>query len=145
MKVYRRTEGTASPVLTSAIDGECSASCLGFCTPGEGATGIRWIGGWLGPIPSMNAVDKRNASCVIWRFYSSVAWRFKSLGVFTAMLLEDSSLLTFLQQCCLKIQVSWGFYALPNVNCYRRFEVRIFRTISCPVGYRTTIIRLSSQ
>jgi hypothetical protein len=47
--------------LTSALDGgEWSAQRPGHFTPREGAPGTRWIGRWVGPMPDLNMVSKRN-------------------------------------------------------------------------------------
>jgi hypothetical protein len=47
-------------LLTSALVlGEWSASCPGRFTPGERAPGTHWIGGWVGPRPGLNDVEKR--------------------------------------------------------------------------------------
>jgi hypothetical protein len=46
--------------LTSALDGgECSSSSPGLFTPGEGASGTDWIGGWVGPRAGLDAVEWR--------------------------------------------------------------------------------------
>jgi len=46
--------------LTSALDaGERSASRRGRFYPTERASGTHWIGGWLGPRSSLDAVVKR--------------------------------------------------------------------------------------
>jgi hypothetical protein len=46
--------------LTLALDGgEWSASRPGRFTPGEKAPGTRWIGGWVGPRASLDAVAKK--------------------------------------------------------------------------------------
>jgi len=43
--------------LTLAVDGfELSASHPCHLTPREGAPGTHWIGGWVGPIASLDAV-----------------------------------------------------------------------------------------
>jgi hypothetical protein len=53
--------GIAPPFLTSALDGgEWSASSTGRFTPGEIASGSRWIEGWVGPRAGLDAVDRRN-------------------------------------------------------------------------------------
>jgi hypothetical protein len=45
----------APPLLTLAQEGgEWSAAC-----PGEIARGIHWIGDWMGPRPSLDAVERR--------------------------------------------------------------------------------------
>jgi hypothetical protein len=46
--------------LTSALDGgEWSASCTDRFNPWERATGIHWIGGWVGRRAILHAVVKR--------------------------------------------------------------------------------------
>jgi hypothetical protein len=46
--------------LTSAlVGGEGSASRPGRFTPGEGAPGTHWIGGWVEPRNSLDDVEKR--------------------------------------------------------------------------------------
>jgi hypothetical protein len=47
-------EGIAPPFLTPALDVEWSASRPCRITPG-----IHWIGGWVGPTVSLDAVEKR--------------------------------------------------------------------------------------
>jgi hypothetical protein len=45
--------------FTSVLDGgEWSASRSGCFTPVERATGTHWIGGWVGPRVSVDAVEK---------------------------------------------------------------------------------------
>jgi hypothetical protein len=63
METYGGSGGTASPILTSILDGEWSVSFPGRITPGEGAPCKRWVGGWVGPgagmhvaIPTADAV-----------------------------------------------------------------------------------------
>jgi hypothetical protein len=52
--------GIAPQLLTSAVDGgEWSASRPCRFTPGEGAHGTHWIGGWVGPRTGLDAVEKR--------------------------------------------------------------------------------------
>jgi len=41
---------------------EWSASLPGRLTPGEGASGTHWLGGWLGPTAGLDAVAKRKKS-----------------------------------------------------------------------------------
>jgi hypothetical protein len=59
----RRTAGVKvqfHAFLTSALDGgEWSASLPGRFTPRERASGSHWIGAWLGPRASLDAVVKR--------------------------------------------------------------------------------------
>jgi hypothetical protein len=51
---------TSTHSLTSALDGgEWSASCSGSFTPRERASGIHWIGGWVGPRAVLDAMLKR--------------------------------------------------------------------------------------
>jgi hypothetical protein len=46
--------------LTSVLDGsEWSALRPSRFTPGEKAPGTQWIGGWVGPIASLEALAKR--------------------------------------------------------------------------------------
>jgi hypothetical protein len=48
------------PFLTLALDGgEWPASHPGCFTAGERAPGTHWIGGWVGPRASLEAVEKR--------------------------------------------------------------------------------------
>jgi hypothetical protein len=50
--------GIASLFLTSALDGgEWSASRPGRFNLGERAPGNHWIGGWVGPIASLDAME----------------------------------------------------------------------------------------
>jgi hypothetical protein len=59
-----KSEGTAPPFLTSALDGgEWSASGPCRFTPGKGASSTHCIGGWVGPRAGMNVMEKRNISC----------------------------------------------------------------------------------
>jgi hypothetical protein len=52
--------GIAPPFLTSALDGgERSASLPGRFTFGEGTSGTRWIGGWVGPRSGLDTAKKR--------------------------------------------------------------------------------------
>jgi hypothetical protein len=51
-------EGTAPPVLTSALDtGEWSASRSDRFTPGEGVPGTHWIGGGVDTRAGLDAVE----------------------------------------------------------------------------------------
>jgi hypothetical protein len=60
MKTYWGSGSIAPPFLTSALDGgEWLASCLCRFTPGEGACGTHWIGGWVGPRVGLDTVEKR--------------------------------------------------------------------------------------
>jgi hypothetical protein len=56
MKGYWKYSSTCS--LTSALDGELSASRPSHFTPMETATGTHWIGGWVGPRAGLDAVVK---------------------------------------------------------------------------------------
>jgi hypothetical protein len=47
------------PFLTSALDDEWSGSSPGRFTPEEKAPGTHWIGGWMGPRASLDAVEYR--------------------------------------------------------------------------------------
>jgi hypothetical protein len=61
MKTYEGSGGTAPPFLTSALDGgEWSVWRPCRFTHGEGAPGIYWILGWVGPRVRLDAVEKRN-------------------------------------------------------------------------------------
>jgi hypothetical protein len=60
MKAYGGSKCIIPPFLTLALDGiEWSASRPGRSTPREIATGIHWIGGWVGPRSGVDVVDKR--------------------------------------------------------------------------------------
>jgi hypothetical protein len=51
------------PFLTSALDGgDQSASRRGRFTPRKRGPGIHWIGAWVGPCASLDAVEKRKIS-----------------------------------------------------------------------------------
>jgi hypothetical protein len=53
--------GIPPPLLTAALDGgEWSPSRPGHFTPKEIAPGVHWIGGWVGPRSSPDAVEKKN-------------------------------------------------------------------------------------
>jgi hypothetical protein len=55
--------GIAPRILDRGTNGgKWSASCPGSFTPGETALGTLWIGGWVGPRASLNAVEKRKIS-----------------------------------------------------------------------------------
>jgi hypothetical protein len=56
------SRGLAPPFLTSALDGEWSASRPDLFTPGERALGTHWTGGWVGPRAGLDAVE-REKSC----------------------------------------------------------------------------------
>jgi hypothetical protein len=59
-----KTHGGAPPFLTSALGGsEWAASCPSCFTSGERASDTHWIGGWVGPRASLNAVEQRKISC----------------------------------------------------------------------------------
>jgi hypothetical protein len=59
-----RSGGIAPPLLTSALDGgEWSDSRPGRFTPGEWASGIQWIGSWMGTGAGLDAMEKRKTSC----------------------------------------------------------------------------------
>jgi hypothetical protein len=50
--------GIAASFLTSALDRhEWSDSRPGRFTPGERSPGTHWIGGWVGPIAGLDAVE----------------------------------------------------------------------------------------
>jgi hypothetical protein len=60
MKAYWGSVCISPRVLNLGTDGgEWSASRLGRFTPREEAPGTHWIGGWVGPITSLDAVVKR--------------------------------------------------------------------------------------
>jgi hypothetical protein len=48
----------ATPFLTSALDGVWSASRSCRFTPGESAPGTYCIGGWMGSITGLDAMEK---------------------------------------------------------------------------------------
>jgi hypothetical protein len=53
------TWGIVPQLLTSALDGgEWSASSPCRCISGQTAPSTRWIGGWVGPRPGLDAVGK---------------------------------------------------------------------------------------
>jgi hypothetical protein len=53
----RGSEIIAPPFLTWAVDGgEWSTSHPGNFNPGERAPGTHWIGGWVGPTASLDAL-----------------------------------------------------------------------------------------
>jgi len=60
MKTYGEVDIQLHVFLTSAQDGgERSASCPGCYTTGRKDPGSFWIGGWVGPIVSLDAVERR--------------------------------------------------------------------------------------
>jgi hypothetical protein len=60
MKMYWGVEVKLHAFLTSALNGgEWSASRPGRFTPRETAPGTHWIGGWMDPKASVDAVVKR--------------------------------------------------------------------------------------
>jgi hypothetical protein len=60
MKVYGGVDVKIHIFLTSAVaGGECSTSRPGRFNPGERASGTFWIGGWVGPRASLDAVEMR--------------------------------------------------------------------------------------
>jgi hypothetical protein len=62
MKTYERVDILIHVVLTSAlVGGELLDSRSGRFTPGERARGTHWIGGWVGPRPGLDDVEKRNS------------------------------------------------------------------------------------
>jgi len=53
--------------LTSALErSEWSASRPGYFTPRERAPGTHWIGGWVGPSASLDAMEKRKIPSPCW-------------------------------------------------------------------------------
>jgi hypothetical protein len=60
MKALGEWRYSSSHSLTSALDGgKWSTSHPGHFTPRESAPGTYWIGGWVGPITVLDAVEKR--------------------------------------------------------------------------------------
>jgi hypothetical protein len=60
MKAYRRVDVYIHIFLTSSLaGGERSDSRPCRFTPGVRATGIHWIGGWVGPRAGLDEVEKR--------------------------------------------------------------------------------------
>jgi hypothetical protein len=56
------SSGIAALFLISALDGgEWSASCPCCFTPRVRATDTHWIGGWVGPIASLDATEIRKS------------------------------------------------------------------------------------
>jgi hypothetical protein len=61
MKAYWEWRYSSTHSLTSALDGgQLSASRPSRFTPRERAPGTHWIGGWVGPGATLDAVVKRN-------------------------------------------------------------------------------------
>jgi hypothetical protein len=59
MKMYGEVDVQTHVLLTSSlVGGEWSASRLGRFTPGEKATNIHWIGGWVGPSTGLDDMEK---------------------------------------------------------------------------------------
>jgi len=56
--------GAITPLILNVAlsGGKWSASRSGHFTPYERATGTRWIGSWVEPIPRLDAVTKRKFS-----------------------------------------------------------------------------------
>jgi hypothetical protein len=64
MKAYAGADVWINVFLTSAkVGGEWSDSRPCRFTPAEGALGIHWIGGGMGPRVGLDAVEKRK-SCI---------------------------------------------------------------------------------
>jgi len=65
MKTWRSGVTQFLTFLTSVLDGgEWSASPPGQFTTGEGVPSSHWIGGWVGPTASLDAVARRNIPCL---------------------------------------------------------------------------------
>jgi hypothetical protein len=63
MKTYGGVEVELHPFLTLALDGGAwSASGPGYFTPTERVSDTHWIGGWVYPRASLDAVEKRKIS-----------------------------------------------------------------------------------
>jgi hypothetical protein len=59
MKTYGGVGVQIHVFLTAAlVGGEWSASRLGRLTPGEGARGSHWVGGWVDPRNILDDVEK---------------------------------------------------------------------------------------
>jgi hypothetical protein len=59
MKAYEGVDVWIHSFLTSAlVAGESSASRPGRFTPGEGAPGTHWIGGWVDPRAGLDTTEK---------------------------------------------------------------------------------------
>jgi len=64
MKTYEGMDVELYSFLTSLLDGsDWLASGAGRFIPGKRGLGIYWIGGWLVPIASMDAVAQRKSLC----------------------------------------------------------------------------------
>jgi hypothetical protein len=59
MKMYGGVDVRTHVFLNSALVGEWSSSRPGRFTPGEGAPGTCWTGGWVGPRAGVDEVEKR--------------------------------------------------------------------------------------
>jgi hypothetical protein len=95
MKMYGGSEGTAPAYLTSALDGgEWSASHSCCFTPRENVPGTHWVGGWVGPRTSLDAVEKRkilqfwesNPRCPA---HSPLLYRLSYPNFYSKLILED--------------------------------------------------------
>jgi hypothetical protein len=57
--------------ISALYGGELSASRPGRFTPGEGALGNHWIGGWVDPRAGLDALEKRKISYPCRELYPS--------------------------------------------------------------------------
>jgi hypothetical protein len=74
MKAYRGVDVQIHIYLTSAlVGGEWSASCPCRFTPWERISGTHRIGGWVGPIASLDDMEKR-------KFLTLLELEFQPLG-----------------------------------------------------------------
>jgi hypothetical protein len=67
IETYGTEEVQFQALLTSSLDrGEWSVSYNGHLTARKTAPVTHWIGGWVGPRTSLEALTKRKISCLCW-------------------------------------------------------------------------------